>query len=147
MNLELSAVPISHVHQVVGGLTEYFETAAKWSSGRCTAADILLLIMKGQYQLWIVFDKDAGVLHGFFVTELRDYPQQRMFVVQHVVVDPHLFGLVESRMEALFTQYAKDTGCAGGEFIGRPGWKKRAAKLGFTVRAVVYEKMIDEVSP
>lgn len=143
MSLEISAVPVNYVHKVVGGLAEKFEIAAQRSTGRCTAADILRLIMTGAYQLWVVFDKDTRAMHGFFVTELRDYPQQRIFVVQHVVIDSHKFSEVEDRMAVLFTQYAKDMNSAGIEFVGRAGWKKTAAKLGFTARAVVYEKMFD----
>ena|ERR1035437_6020355 len=146
MNLELSHVPNALTYKVVGGLATYFDTAAEYSAGRATAADILRTIMTGQYQLWVVFDKDSKKMHGFFVTEFRSYPQKKILVIQHVVLDAHLMVLVESKMQEMAVAYAQDNGCAGIEFIGRPGWKKHAEQNGYTLRSVVYEKMFEAKS-
>jgi hypothetical protein len=147
MNLEMSLVLVEHVHKVVGGLAGYFDTAAEHSAGRMNASDILRLVMTGQFQLWVVFDKDTARMHGFFATEIRDYPQVKMLVLQHVVLDEHLFSQIAARMVEMFIAYAKDVGCAGVEFTGRPGWKRIAEALGLKTRAVVYERMITEVTP
>ena len=146
MNLELSHVSNALTYKVVGGLASYFDTAAEYSAGRATSADILRTIMTGQYQLWVLLDRDSNRMHGFFVTEFRNYPQRRMLVVQHVVLDAHLMALIEGKMQDVAAAYARENGCAGVEFVGRPGWKKHAEQNGYTLRSVTYEKMFEEKS-
>ena len=141
--LEITVVPVEHVPRVVGGLSSFLDIAAARSTGRTSAADILRMILTGQYLLWVLFNKGTMKMHGMFVTEIVNYPQRRMLVAQHVVVEDHLMSAVEGRVETLACAYAKDIGCHGIEFVGRPGWRRYAKDNGYIMRAVVYEKMFE----
>jgi len=44
----------------------------------------------------------------------------------------------------LLNRFARDAGCSGIEFVGRPGWRKQADKYGFEVQSVGYQKFFKE---
>ena len=70
-----------------------------------------------------------------------------MFVIQYCAMDPNHMKYVEANMHAKADLFAKNTGCAGIEFFGRPGWEPHVRKHGYTVKTVVFEKHFDEVQP
>jgi hypothetical protein len=51
--------------------------------------------------------------------------------------------LVEDEMQDKAAQFAKSVGCAGIEFVGRPGWRKTANKYGYEVQSVMYQKFFE----
>ena len=51
---------------------------------------------------------------------------------------------VDEEMFDLLDRFAKDAGCSGIEFVGRPGWRKQAGKYGFEVQSVMYQKFFKE---
>ena len=143
MKLDISLVPYGMISQMLAKLQKHLETAAKWTTGRSLADDIARLILIGQYNLWVVFDTETTNVIGFFATEIKQYPQRRMLVVQHVVIDSqHLEGL-EPRIEELGTRFAKDNGCTGIEFVGRPGWRRYSKRQGYPSQGVMYQRFFD----
>jgi len=141
--IDISLVPYGALSQVLGGLWTYLKQAADYSSGRSSVDDIVRMILNGQYSLWVVFEIGTNRIVGFFATEIKQYPQRRMLCVQHCAVEPgHLDGL-EERMEELSIKFAKDTGCTGIEFVGRPGWRKYSKANGYYSHSVVYQKFFE----
>ena len=51
---------------------------------------------------------------------------------------------VEDKMFEMLEHFAKDAGCSGVEFVGRPGWRMTAKKHGFEVQEVMYQKFLGE---
>jgi dTDP-D-glucose 4,6-dehydratase len=144
VKLDISLVPYGLITTVVGRIQKYVETAAKYSKGRSSADDIIRMFYNNTYQLWVVIQEDSGII-GFFATEVKIYPQCKMLTVQHTVIEPNHMAGIESRMQELATLFAKDHGCAGVEFVGRPGWKKHAGKFGYTSSSVVYQRFFEKV--
>lgn len=138
MNMQISFVPFGTVVSVISGLVGYFYTAAKWSRGRANPDDIIRACLNGVYQLWVVHDDTK--LYGFFATEVKQYPQVKMLCVQHCVIEPNRMAEVEDQMQTIAERYAKDSGCAGIEFVGRPGWKRHAGKYGYKTQSVMYQR-------
>jgi len=139
MSLDITYVPVGLLHKTVGALSKYVTEAAEVSKGRSSADDILRAFFTGAYQLWLVLDKDL-VVYGFFATEVKQYPQYKMLVVQHSVIEPNRMHEVEPRMQEMAEAFAKGQGCRGIEFVGRRGWRRHAEKYGYTSSSVVYHR-------
>jgi hypothetical protein len=52
--------------------------------------------------------------------------------------------LISTKMHETAEKFARDAGCAGVEFIGRPGWRNVAKEQGYEVQSVVYQKFFKE---
>lgn len=135
-------VPPGMVSNVIPALLPYLEKSEEWTRGRAKTDDILRFVLNGQMQLWVVHENNTA--YGYLVTEVKDYPQCKMLVVQYCAGEPHHMQYVDDEIFDLLDRFAKDAGCAGVEFVGRPGWRKQADKHGFEVRSVVYQKFFKE---
>lgn len=145
MNLTISIVPNGMITQVIGGISKYLVTASELTRGRCSVDDLARFIYTGYYALWVFLDEDTKAIVGFYVTEIKSYPQSRMLCVQHCVTEP---GCLEDGfsvvMQDVLTRYAKDADCTGIEFVGRLGWKKKFTKeFGYTATNAVYQMFLE----
>lgn len=138
MKLDVSLVPHGMISSVLPQIIPHLEISTKWARGRVTPDDILKFIFSGQMQLWVVLDESK--IYGHIITEVKQYPNCKMFAVQYCSIEPHYLNEVEDRMQELAEKFAKDTGCAGIEFTGRPGWSKSMKKYGYDVQSVVFQK-------
>lgn len=135
----VSLVPFGYYHKVLPSLVRCLEVSALWSRGRASVDDIIAFLYSGQMNLWMIWE-DANEPDGYVITEVKQYPQSKMFVMQYCAGD---YGMLEGAGDIafnVFEQFAKDMGCAGIEFFGRPGWKQIAAKHGYSIQTTVYEK-------
>jgi len=142
MKLDLSLVPYDYVADVVPQVLPYIKVSEEWTRGRSTATDLLSFIFSGRMQLWVALDDQK--IYGHLISEVKQYRQCKMFVVQHCAMEPHTFELVEDQVFDLCIRYAKDAGCAGVEFVGRPGWSKMMRKRGFDVQSVMFQKFFKD---
>lgn len=140
MNLEISLVPNGHITSAIPGLLPYLAESEKWSRGRSKVDDILRFLLNGQMQLWVVFCTEEQQLYGYVVTEIKSYPQLKMLRVQYCAMEPNHMQYVDSKMQEIAEKFAKDTGCSGVEFIGRPGWGKHMKEYGYEIQSVTYQK-------
>jgi len=144
MNLEISLVPVGNVSQTIPGLLPYLRKSEVWDRGRTKVDDILRFVLTGQMQLWVVFSLEEKGVYGYLITEVKQYPQCKMLVIQYCCIEDNHMQFVENRMQALAETFAKDFGCAGIEFVGRPGWGKHISKYGYDVQSVVYQRFFKE---
>lgn len=145
MNLEVSFVPSFLLPRVLPGLQQYLLKSEAWTRGRATVEDIINFLTNEQMQLWLVYAGDSLEEYGYVITEVKEYPQCKMLVVQYCAGKPHAMKYIEDQMYAVLEKFARSAGCRGIEFFGRPGWGPHARKRGYTVQMVVYEKYLDEV--
>jgi hypothetical protein len=142
MKLDLSLVPYQYLADVVPRVLPYIKVSEQWTRGRSTATDLLSFIFSGRMQLWIVLDEQN--IYGHLITEVKEYRQCKMFVIQHCAMEPHIMVNVEDKMQELAEKYAKEAGCAGIEFVGRPGWSKSMKKYGYDVQSVMFQKFFKD---
>jgi len=140
MNMFL--VPVGQIHKALPALMLHLETSAEWTNGRAGVDDLVRFVVNGQMQLWVVVDEDK--ILGHTITEVKQYPQCKMLVVQYCAMQTGTLEEVEDHMQDLASRFAKDAGCAGIEFIGRPGWRNTANKYGYTTRSVTYQKFFKD---
>lgn len=140
--MKVSLVPPGMVSGVIPALLPYLRKSEKWTRGRATVDDILRFVLNGQMQLWIVHEENT--IYGHVVTEIKEYPRCKMLTVQYCAGEPSHMQYVDDEIFDLLDRFAKDAGCTGVEFVGRPGWRKQADKYGFEVRSVMYQKFFKE---
>jgi hypothetical protein len=146
MNLDISLIPYGQISYMVAPLLRFLQESESWTKGRSSVDDIVRFVLTGQMQLWVVFDPDTQEIHGYVITEIKQYPQSKMFVIQYCAMNPNHMRYVEDSMHEKADRFARDAGCAGIEFFGRPGWEPHVKKRGYTVKTVVFEKFFDEGS-
>lgn len=144
MNLEISLVPIGNISSAIPGLMPYLAESEVWSRGRSKVDDILRFLLNGQMQLWAIFCTEEQKLYGHVITEVKQYPQCKMLVVQYCAGEANHMQYVEDKMYDVLDKFAKDTECAGIELIGRPGWGKHVKKRGYEVQSVMYQKFFKD---
>ena len=140
MKLELSLVPFGHISGAIPKILPFINKSAVWSRGRATADDILRFVINGSMQLWVVFEATERKVYGHLITEVKQYPQCKMLVIQYCAIEPNHMVHVEDKMQDLAETFAKDNECAGIEFVGRPGWGKHMKKYGYNVQSVMYQR-------
>ena len=140
MKLEVSLVPHGQISYVLPSLIKYFQISESWSNGRANIDDIVKFLFTGQMMLWAVFDEEDKQIYGHYITEVKQYPQKKMLVVQYCSGESGHMQFVEDKAFDLLDHFARDAGCSGIEFFGRPGWRPYAKKYGYSVQTVVYEK-------
>lgn len=145
MSQTVSLVPYGVLHKVLPSLIGYLETSEIWTRGRASVDDIIRFLYTGQMNLWMVYDESTLDTLGYLMTEVKQYPQSSMLVCQYCAGAYGTLSGVGSTVFQVIEQFAKDAGCAGIEFFGRPGWRRHAENHGCTVQTVVYEKYFDEV--
>ena len=95
-------------------------------------------------QLWVVFSVENNEIYGYLITEAKQYPQCKMLVIQYCCIEDNHMQYIEDKMQDTAERFAKDMGCVGIEFIGRPGWGKRISKYGYDTKSVVYQRFFKE---
>ena len=139
--MEISLIPPGQVALVVPALLPFLQQSQKWARGRVTVDDILRFVLNGQMHLWAVHQ--TGRICGHVVTEIKQYPQCKMLVVQYCAMAPDTLAEVDAVMHETAERFAKSAGCSGVEFVGRPGWRKTAKKHGYAVQSVMYQKFFE----
>lgn len=144
MNLRVSLVPQGRIAYVIPDILGYLHKSETWTAGRATVDDILRFLLTGQMMLWAVYNPEDKAVYGYNITEVKEYPQCKMLVVQYSAGEPHYMQFVDAEMHDTLERFAKDAGCAGIEAFGRPGWEPHLKQHGFTTKTVVYEKFFGE---
>jgi hypothetical protein len=139
--MNVSLVPHGAIAGLVPTLLPHLRESAQWTRGRATVDDILYMVLSGQMQLWAAHD--AQRMYGHVITEIKTYPQCKMLTVQYCAMEPGALEQVEDIMQDVAARFAKDAGCAGIEFVGRPGWRTTAKKYGYEVQSVMYQKFFE----
>ena len=144
MKLDIALIPYGSIAGTIPAIMPYLMESAKRSRGRASVDDILRFLFSGEMQLWVVFDDETKEAHGQFITEVKQYPQCKMLVIQYAAMLPNHMAEIEALMQHYAEDYALSAGCKGIEFIGRPGWKKHAEKYGYKAHSVMYQRFFEQ---
>lgn len=142
--MKMSIVYPGQVSYVLPALLPYLQKSEEWTRGRAKVDDILRFVLNGQMYLFVAYE--GNTIYGHVIAEIKQYPQCKMLTVQYCAGEPNHMQYVEDEMFDILDRFAKDAGCAGVEFVGRPGWRKTATKYGFEVQEVMYQKFFEDKS-
>jgi hypothetical protein len=140
MTYGFTFIPYGRLSFVLPSLMGYLAKSEFWTRGRASVDDIIKFLFTGQMQLWAIFDEETHQTYGYIITEIKQYPQYKMFIWQYGAGE---IGVLEATNGLVFEtleKAAKDSGCDGIEIMGRPGWKREAKRFGCTSETVMYEK-------
>ncbi len=140
--MNISLVPTGQIAGVIPAVLPYLQESVLWARGRVSTDDLLRFVLNGQMQLWVAHE--SGTVHGHIMTEIKQYPQCKMLTIQYCAMVPGTLEAVEVEMQDVAQRFAKDAGCAGIEFVGRPGWRATAKTYGYDVQSVMYQKFFKE---
>ena len=114
-----------------------------WNKAQ-TIADIHSAITAGRLQLWVSIDVDQQVYMAA-LTELKQFPVHRIL---HVVwgAGKYMDVIFEAGLSAM-ESYAKAQGATAIAIDGRPGFIKRAKKLGYEFVQTTVMKELPEERP
>lgn len=140
--MDISLVAPGQIVAVAARILPYLQVSAEWSAGRSSVDDIIRFVLNGGMHLWAVYD-DNGV-HGHLVTEIKQYPQAKFLTIQYCAMEPGTMAAVEDKMQEYAERFARDAGCTGIEFVGRPGWRKTANQYGYELHSVTYQKIFKD---
>lgn len=139
--MDISLVPVGQIAAAVPAVLPYLQESAEWTRGRASADDILRFVMNGQMQLWVVHEDKIAM--GHVITEIKTYPSCKMLAIQYCAMLPKTLAMIEDKMHHVAALFASDAGCAGIEFVGRPGWRQTARTYGYEVQSVMYQKFFE----
>ena len=140
--MDIALVPEGQLAAAIPALMPYLRASEEWANGRATVDDLLRFVLNGQMFLWVVFEDRT--IHGHVITEIKQYPRCKMLVIQYCAMEPGTLEKINDKMQDIAQRFAKDAGCAGIEFVGRPGWKQTARQYGYAVQSVTYQKFFEE---
>lgn len=139
--MKISLIPVGQVAGAIPALLPFLNESVEWARGRVVADDLLRFIINGHMQLWVVHEGNTA--RGHVITEIKQYPQCKMLTIQYCAMDPGTLAMIEDEMQHVAAKFAADAGCAGIEFVGRPGWRDTAKKYGYAVQSVMYQKFFE----
>lgn len=139
--MDISLVPVGQIAAAVPAILPFLQESAEWTRGRAKEDDLLRLVLNGNMQLWVVHQDQTAM--GHIITEVKQYPQCKMLTIQYCAMVPGTMEAVEDKMQELAEGVARSAGCAGIEFVGRPGWRQTARTYGYEVQSVMYQKFFE----
>jgi hypothetical protein len=143
MTYNITYIPYGRLSATLPTLMQYLYKSEPWTGGRASVDDIVRYLYIGQMQLWAIFDQETLHTHGYVITEIKQYPQYKMFVWQYGAGEPGLIENTRDLVVGTLEQAAKDSKCDGMEIMGRPGWKRAVREAGFVSEHVLYEKFFE----
>jgi hypothetical protein len=146
MTYKITFIPYGQISFVLPSLVNYLAKSKFWTRGRANVDDIIRFLYTGQMQLWVIFVEETENIHGYIITEIKQYPRHKMFVWQYGAGE---IGVLENVNKIVFDaleQAAKAFECDGLEIMGRSGWRREAKRFGFTSETVMYEKFFNGVN-
>ena len=119
MKTPVGLVPVDKVPGVWRRIEPILARAVKPVTGQSTDS-VLLEVLKGRFQLWVV-----GDLRGVVITQVQSRPTQRVVWIQFLAGDAMSEWL--SDWIGVLEKYAVSLQCTAIEFNGRKGWHKISA--------------------
>lgn len=135
----VSIVPKELVSDLWPLVEGYVRRATDYAFGRYAPEDVLDLIMRYDYPLWVAFKGDC--IKGFVVTRIVEYPRKRCLFLEFCGgVDGFSW---KASMLSMLRSWAKDNNCDSIEGAGRAGWQKVFAHDGYVPMLQHFELPID----
>jgi len=139
--LKVSLILPEHINVFWPKVKDLLKKSVKFTYGRYTLDDIYDVLVSGEYQLWVVYEKDEFI--AALATTITQYPQRKCVCI-------HFIGgtqLSKWKDKFLFNlrRFARDMKCDGIEATGRPGWIKHIVNQNKAkVRFVTFDLPIHE---
>lgn len=115
--------------------------AVALSGGRYDMRAVLDGLVRKVALLWVIYDDDL-VVRAAFTASRRQYPRAAWLCVEFLGGEDMASWVGE--VDRTLTAYARDSGLAGLELVGRKGWVKALGPLAWRENAVMLVKSIEK---
>lgn len=139
-NIEVSLVPREAIPEIWDRVSHLLKRATDLSFGRYRLRDLKEKLISGEFNLWIVFEKDTGNILSAITSTFTQYPQMKSLHGQFLGGDR----LVEwrDRFCEIFDRWGRDNDCQIIEFSGRKGWGRVLEGNGYKEVYRIYERTL-----
>lgn len=136
--LEVSLVPPEYVSEVWDRVSHMLKKATDLSYGRYKLRDLRARLERGDFHLWIIFDKQTNEICAAVTSSFTAYPQMQSLHGQFLGGDR----IEEWRDKFcdVFDRWGRSNNCAIVEFTGRKGWSKMLEQNGYREVYRVYQR-------
>lgn len=124
--------------KVLEWISEWTREALKYANGELGPEDLLKGFEEGRVQVWVVFEDERMV--GVATTQVVDFP--RIAVLRVVTLQGKNLNLWMRALLEVLEAFCREQGLNRIEVVGRRGWVRKLAELGFRE---VYSIVIKEV--
>lgn len=131
--MALQKVPVEHVAAVLPHVVGRLQVIVDRSGERYTVASVAELLMRGEFQLWIIGDE---AIKGVVLTELFFAPSGKKIMGIRAATGDAAEGWLHLMPE--LEAWARHEGCHSVEAIARKGWARRLSDYKMT--HVILEK-------
>ena len=141
MSFAVERVPHTGIGMVWEFVEPFIVNALEYGEGELFPKDVKYKAEVGDFQLWIVTNKQGSFI-GCFVTEILDY--SLIASLRIVLLGGTDFPLWIELAHKKLEEYGKEHKCGRIELCGRRGWVRKLKPLGFKETYVVVTRRIDE---
>jgi len=135
--MKLYAIPHDKLLVVFLEIAQWMPKAASWQSfdrenGGYRAEHVAAEIFSGEVLLWVLLEEDTEKVLGFLTTKIVQRSAGKCLNVVHCAGEE---GWLEACMDMVFEtfeSFARDAGCVGIDFLGRPGWAPFVKQRGYS---------------
>jgi hypothetical protein len=135
----ITQVPIEYINIIWPAISNYVDSATKYSRGRTDEGSVKEDCLKGNTILWIAHNEDHETF-GFVTCQIITYPKIKSLDVQFT--GGKKMTEWKSEMMNALEMFSKRNNCSKIQAIGRLGWAHFAEKYGFELNYYIYEKDI-----
>jgi hypothetical protein len=143
--MKLVSIPIQELDKVWSLVEKDIKGALAYSSQLTDSDFVYDLAKKGNFQIWVLWDKDEKITskkyYGVVVTEII---QRKFGKVCHIYIMTGRQRLKWQHLISEIEDFAKENGCKMMELIARPGWQRVLKIFDYKRTHVVLEKQIKQ---
>lgn len=135
--LKISLVPLFAIEREWERVSDMLKRATDQSEGRYDIEDVRERLLSGEFQLWIIFDRQLQIVAAITST-FTHYPRCKSLSGQFLGGDR----LDEWKDEfcEIFDNWGRDNGCKFSELSGRAGWSRVLSPNGYREVSRTYQR-------
>jgi hypothetical protein len=138
---KVSVVLPEQVPDVWSHVEPWLQQVVDITNGRATLAETLNRCLKEDGNLWVIYNENDLQIVGAMFTKINDYPAAKFLTVEMLAGD--FFDQWMDQANSSLIKFGQHFGCKGLELIGRRGWIRRLAELGWKEKFATCQLMFE----
>ena len=137
--VKIIAIPPQEVPAVFPKIKELIFRSLEYAHGNLTINDVYAQLMETRTVLFIITNEQYSI-EAFIIADVQQYPQRK--VIRILLSAGKNLKEWKNELLEVMTSWCKKIGASRIEIIGRKGWERALADIGFEFSHVVLTKEI-----